>query len=351
MLPTAHRIPPEDFYKALDKRLEQYALTISSGISGMHLQMLHAKQVIIGQLRTWDHHYGVYGKGFWGYGINSVCDGKESIAQPDIIVIKKDHERNKHHREYRALPLLIFRVEGSSLFVSLFSVDTLNGRIQYDLNTEYDLRNFKSARTRKRGSQTIVDLMFEGLDKPIHFQVDPHAVRGSNSESMAALYINSIKLLAGKVRGNDLVVSMGETLSVLERELRQYIASALKKGPSGDSYAAVFPSEPKRKARIGIKKMVEKYPNLKESELTTIEAGLEECDVLDYQAIILKKENWPFFVKAFKSEAIIKKRFDQLADMRNALRHEKKIALTEILQHDGQAAMLWLEQALSVKTN
>lgn len=350
MLPLEHRISPDDFYKALDARLEQYALTIAAGLSPLLMQMLHAKQAVVGQLRTWDHHYVLYGKGFWGYGINTVCDGRETITQPDIAEIKKDPERNKHHRDYRALPLLIFRVERQSLFVSLFSVDSVNGRIQYDLNTEYDLRKFKTARTRKRGNQTIVDLMFEGLDKPIHFEVDYRAVRNSTPESIAALYINTIKSLAGKARQEDSAVSMGETLSRLERELRKVIATTLENGPGGDSYAAVFPSDSKAKTKRGIRKMVEKYPNLKEDKLTTIEAGLEECDMSDYQAIILKRENWPQFAKRFKSESAVRKRFEQLTDLRNALRHEKKIALSEVLQHDGHAALLWLEQALELKS-
>lgn len=349
MLPLNHRINTEDFYKALDIRLEEYALTISGGMSGMLMQMLHAKQAVVGQLRSWDHHFVLYGTGFWGYGINNVCDGRETITQPDVSEIKKDPDRNKHHREYRALPLLIFRVERQSLLVSMFSIDTVNGKIQYDLNTEYDLKTFKSAQSSKRGNFTIVDLLFEGVEKPIHFQVDYRAIPYGTPESVAALYINSVKALAANAKLEHSALALSETLSRSERQLRSCITETLVRNGLPDSYAQVFPSDSRTKAKRGIRKMAEKYPTLKESELTSIAAGLEECDISDYQAIILKKENWIHFAKRFKSEAAVRKRFDQLADLRNALRHEKKVALTGILQHDGQAALLWLEQALALK--
>jgi len=141
-----------------------------------------------------------FGKGFWGYGINSICDGKESFSHLDVEDIRRDPRLNKHHEPYRQLLVLTFKVEGDSLYVSTFALETVTALVNSNINTRYELKDFKNARITTRNNKTIVEFVFEGAEKPISFQIDDyHFPQYLCGDQLAKYYIDTIKKLAGDV--------------------------------------------------------------------------------------------------------------------------------------------------------
>ncbi len=69
---------------------------------------------------------------------------------------------------------------------------------------------------------------------------------------------------------------------------------------------------------------------------------IEFCDLQELKDIILTKTNWHFFSDAFTSKEDLSKRIDQLAEMRNGIRHSRTV--DEISKKDGEAALLWFEK-------
>src|SRR5438067_5780527 len=60
----------------------------------------------------------------WGYGINSISDGKEEFSSIDVEAVKRTGGLNKHHESFRKLHLLTYKIENNALFVSTFSIDS-----------------------------------------------------------------------------------------------------------------------------------------------------------------------------------------------------------------------------------
>ena len=71
---------------------------------------------------------------------------------------------------------------------------------------------------------------------------------------------------------------------------------------------------------------------------------LEYADLRELQDVILGKSAWPLFESRFANKETVAKRFDQLAELRNGIRHNR--AVDEITRKDGEAAILWFQKVL-----
>jgi hypothetical protein len=54
---------------------------------------------------------------------------------------------------------------------------------------------------------------------------------------------------------------------------------------------------------------------------------------------------WPLFQARFANKETLTKRFDQLAELRNGIRHSRTV--DEITRKEGEAALLWFRQVLA----
>ncbi len=63
-----------------------------------------------------------------------------------------------------------------------------------------------------------------------------------------------------------------------------------------------------------------------------------------YGREIVAKTVWPQFDVRFNNKEQVANRFNQLAELRNSIRHSRTV--TEIVRKDGEAALLWFEEAL-----
>jgi hypothetical protein len=72
---------------------------------------------------------------------------------------------------------------------------------------------------------------------------------------------------------------------------------------------------------------------------------LEYFDIRELEDTFCAKTLWPEFEPVFGTRGSLSLRFNQLAELRNAIRHSR--TLHDIAIKDGEAAILWFEQALT----
>src|SRR5262249_24777583 len=80
----------------------------------------------------------------------------------------------------------------------------------------------------------------------------------------------------------------------------------------------------------------EKYANL--------EGKLEYFDLREIQETIANRALWKSFEPDFGNIETLTKKFDQLAELRNGIRHSR--AVSDITRKEGEAAILWFNQIL-----
>lgn len=77
----------------------------------------------------------------------------------------------------------------------------------------------------------------------------------------------------------------------------------------------------------------------------TLDGKLEYFDLRELQDAIVSKSTWHLFDARFGSEEALSIKFDQLADLRNGIRHSRDVS--EIVRKEGEAAILWFNQVLA----
>jgi hypothetical protein len=71
-------------------------------------------------------------------------------------------------------------------------------------------------------------------------------------------------------------------------------------------------------------------------------AKLEYFDLRDLQNVICAKTLWPAFERPFGTKEQLNVRFDQLAELRNMIRHSR--ATNVVTVKDGEAGLLWFDR-------
>lgn len=92
-------------------------------------------------------------------------------------------------------------------------------------------------------------------------------------------------------------------------------------------------------------KTATRNPFIDSNELQTLSGMIEYSDLRHLQNIITNKNLWATFEEVFRSKDALNGRFQQLADLRNSIRHSR--AVDEITRKDGEAALLWFEETLA----
>lgn len=132
---------------------------------------------------------------------------------------------------------------------------------------------------------------------------------------------------------------LDEQVESIELSLRDQIE------PTLEYNAERLPSHVLQKADERIQAAAKKNPNIQVDEYKTISRRLEYCDLRDLQDTILNRSLWDFFEQRFKSKEVLSVKFGQLADLRNSIRHSRTV--DEVTQKEGEAAILWFNQALN----
>ena len=77
----------------------------------------------------------------------------------------------------------------------------------------------------------------------------------------------------------------------------------------------------------------------------TLDGKLEFFDLRELQDAIVSKSTWHLFDAQFGSKEALSIKFDQLAELRNGIRHSRDVS--EIVRKEGEAAILWFNQVLA----
>jgi hypothetical protein len=76
----------------------------------------------------------------------------------------------------------------------------------------------------------------------------------------------------------------------------------------------------------------------------TLLGKLEYADIRELQDTITNKLLWQRFEGRYANKETLFKRFGQLADLRNGIRHSRSV--DEVTRKEGEAAILWFQQVL-----
>ena len=74
----------------------------------------------------------------------------------------------------------------------------------------------------------------------------------------------------------------------------------------------------------------------------TLAGKLEYADLRELQDTVTNKTLTPMFQPYFPNKEIFLKRFDQLAELRNGIRHSRSV--NEVTRMEGEAALVWFQQ-------
>ncbi|MDE0101297.1 MAG: DUF262 domain-containing protein [Bryobacterales bacterium] len=125
-----------------------------------------------------------------------------------------------------------------------------------------------------------------------------------------------------------------------ELRLRDLVAAELE----GD--AAKLPSHVAQKIQRRIKSAANRNPILDPEVYAALKKMLEFADLRDLQDIIANRLLYAAFRSRFPNKDILAKRFDQLAELRNQIRHSRTV--DGVTRRDGEAALLWFGGVLDL---
>lgn len=131
---------------------------------------------------------------------------------------------------------------------------------------------------------------------------------------------------------------LDESIELVELELRSIVANTLNNDPT-QLPTHIIPNVEDR-----IQRAMRKNAALDAEYYQTLDGKLEYFDLRELQDTITNKILWPLFESRFANKVTLAGKFDQLAELRNGIRHSRKV--DEITRKEGEAAILWFEQVL-----
>jgi hypothetical protein len=124
----------------------------------------------------------------------------------------------------------------------------------------------------------------------------------------------------------------------VEVSIRQLISQTL------DDDATQLPLHVFQKTEERLEAALTKNPVMDEEHYATLLGRLEFADLRELQDTITNKQLWNRFEPFFRSKETLIKRLDQLANLRNAIRHSRTV--DEVTRKEGEAALAWFHQVL-----
>lgn len=133
------------------------------------------------------------------------------------------------------------------------------------------------------------------------------------------------------------------TLDSETEEVELSIRKAVEMALAGD--ASKVPQNVIVKVDERIARASKKSAALDAERYATLTGKLEYFDLRELQDTIVSKSLWPVFEPRFANKESLITKFDQLAELRNGIRHSR--AVSEIVRKEGEAAILWFRHVLS----
>lgn len=127
-------------------------------------------------------------------------------------------------------------------------------------------------------------------------------------------------------------------VEMVELSLRNIISEKLGDDP------AQLPSHIVQKVNERISRALKKNAAMDAEHYSTVTGMLEYFDLREVQDTIVSKHLWPIFEATFTNKETLGTKFDQLAELRNGIRHSR--AVSQIMRMEGEASILWFNQVL-----
>jgi hypothetical protein len=125
-------------------------------------------------------------------------------------------------------------------------------------------------------------------------------------------------------------------------EVELGIRHVITDGLDGDT--SRLPSHVQKRVKERLQAAARRNPAIDSEHYESLAGQLEFADLRELQDTIVSKPLWPVFESRFGSTGILAERFDQLAGLRNCIRHSR--AVDEVTRKLGEAAILWFRQVL-----
>lgn len=132
---------------------------------------------------------------------------------------------------------------------------------------------------------------------------------------------------------------LNDAVSRVELALRAFIEDTL------DGDTELLPQHLTVKAKQRIDTALKRDATKKPEDYEPMAKLLEFFDLRELEGVIVSKGCWQRFQDKFRSKQTFQKRLDQLAELRNPLRHDR--TLDEVTKREGEAAILWFEKLLA----
>jgi len=129
-----------------------------------------------------------------------------------------------------------------------------------------------------------------------------------------------------------------EKIEGIELAIRELIVRKLGNDTS------VIPEHLRPKVEGRIQTELKKRPGLDSQSFGSLGRKLQFFDMRECEQLIAGKKYWPEFADVFGNKEQLSMRFNQLADLRNKIRHSRDV--DEITKLDGQAGISWFQQVL-----
>jgi len=127
-------------------------------------------------------------------------------------------------------------------------------------------------------------------------------------------------------------------IETIELALRRMIGEAL----GGDDKK--LPPHVSQKINERLQSASKKNAALDTKHYATLDGKLEYADLRELQDTVASKALGALFQGRFPNKETLTKRFDQLAELRNGIRHSRSV--DEVTRKEGEAAILWFNQVL-----
>ena len=129
-------------------------------------------------------------------------------------------------------------------------------------------------------------------------------------------------------------------IEAIELQLRGLISGAL------DDDATKLPPHVNDKISNRIQAVLKKNPALDSIHYETLDGKLEYADLRELQDTVTNKALAYLFRSRFTHKETLLQRFDQLAELRNGIRHSRTV--DAVTRKQGEAAILWFRQVLAL---
>ena len=138
---------------------------------------------------------------------------------------------------------------------------------------------------------------------------------------------------------NQRLEDLDAQVEAIELKLRGLISELLQDG------SGYLPPHVLQKIRLRITAASKRNPKLDADFYETLAGKLEYADLRELQDSVTSNANWQLFQSVFANKDMLVRRFDQIAELRNGIRHSRTV--DDVTRKEGEAALLWFRKVLA----